>query len=73
MMMLMMLLVMVTGNLISKEGDVCKEVKKSVDCIVLRTGRRHVPDQHPHLDGGDGVGDVGHDVDKDFGGRNWTP
>ena len=40
----MMLLVMVMGNLISKEGDVCEEVKKSVDCIVLRTGRRHVPD-----------------------------
>ena len=45
MMMLMMLLVMVMGNLISKEGDVCEEVKKSVDCIVLRTGRRHVPGQ----------------------------
>ena len=45
MMMLMMLLVMVMGNLISKEGDVCEEVKKSVDCIVLRTGRRHIPDQ----------------------------
>ena len=40
---------------------------------MLRTGRRHVPDEHPHLDGGDGVGDDGQDVDKSFGGQNWAP
>ena len=45
MIVLMLVLVMVMGDLVGKEGDVCEEVKKSVDCIVLRAGRRHVPDK----------------------------
>ena len=48
MMMMMMMtstvMVMMVANLIPEEGDVCEEVKKCVNCVVLRTGWRHIPD-----------------------------
>ena len=43
-MMMTMMILMMVPNLIPKEGDVCEEVKKCVNCVVLRTGWRHVPD-----------------------------
>ena len=55
-------------NLVPKECEICEEVKKSVDCIVLRAGRRNVPDKiflikALHLG----------DVENDFGGQNCSP
>ena len=44
MMMMIMLMLMMMRDLIAKEGDVSEEVKKGVNCIVLRAGWRHVPD-----------------------------
>ena len=43
-MLMLMLMLMMMRDLIAKEGDVSEEVKKGVNCIVLRAGWRHVPD-----------------------------